>query len=95
MAYTSEDIRFTCRHNFIYATFLGWPGRSAIIRFARAVRAGNLRHIYPEEIASVRMLGVDRELHWSMTDQGLETDVPDEKPCDHAFVFRITRKMPF
>ena len=95
VAYTSEDIRFTCRHNFIYATFLGWPGRSAIIRFARAVRAGNLRHIYPEEIASVRMLGVDRELHWSMTDQGLEIDVPDEKPCDHAFVFRITRKTPF
>ena len=32
---------------------------------------------------------------WSVTKNGLEIDVPDEKPCQHAFVFKITRKNPF
>ncbi|MAV25665.1 MAG: hypothetical protein CMQ05_06040 [Gammaproteobacteria bacterium] len=93
--YTSEDIRFTCRGDVLYATFLGWPEHKATIRFARGPGAGALKNIYPDEISSVRMLGVDRELRWSMTDSGLVIDVPDEKPCDHAYVFRIHRKAPF
>jgi hypothetical protein len=38
---------------------------------------------------------IDKELEWSMTDKGLEIDVPDKKPCEDAFVFKITRKSPF
>jgi len=85
--YTPEDIRFTCRDNLLYATCLGWPEKKATIR--------SMKRLYPGEIESVRMLGIDKELEWSVTKNGLEIDVPDEKPCEDAFVFKITRKNPF
>ena len=85
--YTPEDIRFTCRDNLLYATCLGWPEQRATIR--------SMKRLYPGEIESVRMLGIDKELEWSLTADGLEIDTPDEKPCEDAFVFKITRKDPF
>jgi alpha-L-fucosidase len=85
--YTPRDIRFTCRDNLLFATCLGWPGERVTIRSMKA--------LYPGEIESVRMLGVDDELSWSMTRSGLEIESPDEAPCEEAFVFRITRKDPF
>jgi alpha-L-fucosidase len=85
--YTDEDFRFTCRGNLLYATCLGWPGKRVTIR--------SMKKLYPGEIESVRMLGVDAELNWSVTEEGLEIDPPGEKPCEEAFVFKITRKNPF
>lgn len=54
-----------------------------------------MKKLYPGEVSSVRMLGVDRELDWAMTDGELEIAPPAEKPCEDAFVFKITRKSPF
>ncbi|MEE8400432.1 MAG: alpha-L-fucosidase C-terminal domain-containing protein, partial [Desulfobacterales bacterium] len=85
--YTPQDIRFTCRDNLLYATCLGWPEKKATIK--------SMKKLYPGEIESVKLLGIDEELTWSMTQDGLEIDVPEEKPCENAFVFKITRKSPF
>jgi len=85
--YTPQDIRFTCRDNLLYATCLGWPEKKATVR--------SMKRLYPGEIESVRLLGIDKELAWSMTDNGLEIDMPEQKPCEYAFVFKITRKNPF
>ena len=85
--YTAADFRFTCRDNLLYATCLGWPEKRVAIR--------SMKRLYPGEIGSVEMLGVDKELEWSVTDNGLEIEVPDDKPCEDAFVFKITRKSPF
>ena len=85
--YTPQDIRFTCRDNLLYATCLGWPEKKAIIR--------SMKRLYPGEIDSVRMLGIDKELTWSITASGLEIEMPEQKPCEEAFVFKITRKDPF
>ena len=41
------------------------------------------------------MLGVDRELEFAMTRNGLEIKGPSEPPCQHAFVYKIVRKEPF
>lgn len=87
VAYTAEDFRFTCRDNLLYATCLGWPGKAVTIRA--------MKKLYPGEIESITMLGVERELEWSMTDDGLEIEPPAEKPCEDAFVFKIRRKNPF
>jgi len=84
--YTAKDIRFTAKDNVLYAICLGWPGEQVTIEY--------LKKLYPSEISSVKMLGVDRELEWSLTQQGLEIRTPDEKPCEHAYVFRITRSYP-
>ncbi len=41
------------------------------------------------------MLGVDRELVWAMTEDGLVFERPEEKPAEHACVFKIKRADPF
>ena len=79
--YTAEDIRFTMKDDALYAICLGWP--------AGEVTIGSARNLYPEEIASVTMLGVDSELPWTMTGEGLKIKTPPDKPCDHAYVFKI------
>ncbi|MDA1299987.1 MAG: alpha-L-fucosidase [Proteobacteria bacterium] len=95
--YTPDDIRFTCRNNLLYATVLGWPGQTATIPFNqdRTSSFTTIKRLEPGEIKSVRMLGVDRELNWSWTPQGLSIETPGKKPCEHAYVFRITRQDPF
>ena len=93
----ADDIRFTSRDNLLYATFLGWPEEKAVISFDQDPKSNfkTIKLLEPGEIESVKMLGIDKELNWSMTRKGLEIDVPNEKPCDNAYVFKITRKEPF
>ena len=86
--YTAQDIRFTVKDDVLYAICLGWPGEQVIIQSLKA-------RLYESEIASVKMLGVDKELEWAMTEEGLKIKPPDEKPCEHAYAFKITRKRPF
>jgi alpha-L-fucosidase len=50
-----------------------------------------LKCLYPDEIKSVKMLGADQELEWKLTSNALVIKVPDQKPCEHAFVFKIVR----
>ncbi|MBS3770837.1 MAG: hypothetical protein KGY69_11355 [Bacteroidales bacterium] len=38
---------------------------------------------------SVSMLGVDGELDWEFSAEGLTIQTPQEKPCEHAFAFKI------
>ena len=86
--YTAEDIRFTAKDDILYAICLGWPGKQVTIKTLKSA-------LYPSEIASVRMLGVDQELAWSMTEEGLTVGVPEQRPCEDAYVFKIQRKAPF
>jgi hypothetical protein len=37
------------------------------------------------------MLGVDKELEWSLSKEGLKTKIPSKKPGEHAYVLRIVR----
>ena len=83
VVYTAEDIRFTTKNYALYTICLGWPGEKVIIR--------SLKMLYRSDICSVRMLGVDKELEWSLTEVGLKIKTPNEKPCEHAYVFKISR----
>jgi len=85
--YTSDDIRFTVKGEVLYAICLGWPEGQVTVK--------SLSGLYEAEVESVRMLGIDQELAWSLSMGGLEVKLPDEKPCEHAFVFKITRTRPF
>jgi len=40
------------------------------------------------------MLGVPAPLTWSFSAAGLIVEPPAEKPCEHAFVFKIERGRP-
>jgi alpha-L-fucosidase len=85
--FTANDIRFTAKGDDLYAICLGWPEEQVVIE--------SLHALYESEIRSVKMLGVDRELEWSLTDEGLKITPPAEKPCENAFVFKVERKPPF
>ena len=43
------------------------------------------------DIRSIKMLGVYKELEWELTEFGLKIKTPNEKPCEHAYVFKISR----
>ena len=55
----------------------------------------SLKNLYETEVRSVYMLGVDAELEWSLSREGLTITPPAEKPCEHAYVFKIVRGRPF
>jgi alpha-L-fucosidase len=85
--YTAQDIRFTAREDALYAICLGWP--------ERLFKVQAFKNLYPEEIKSVHLLGVEQPLAWSWGGDGLEIQRPAQKPCEHAFVFKIMRGHPF
>jgi alpha-L-fucosidase len=82
-----RDIRFTVKDDVLYAICLGWPDGPVNIE--------SLKSLYPAEIEHIQMLGVDQPLAWSHSQAGLTITPPAEKPCEHAFVFKIQRKHPF
>jgi len=85
--YTARDIRFTAKDDALYAICLGWPDERVLIE--------TLKHAYESEIKSIRLLGVDAELEWSLTPEGLSITMPPEKLGDHAFALKIVRDNPF
>jgi alpha-L-fucosidase len=94
LLYTSEDIRFTVKDNNLYATVLDWPGDKILIK-SLAPKGKTWTGLYPTEIASVTLLGDNKELKWEMSKKGLSIQTPVNKPCEHAFVFKIVRRNPF
>ena len=71
----------------VNAISLGWADRALTIR---SLKWGS--PYYPGQIASIKLLGSKAKLRWSRTASGLVITMPDEKPCDHAVVFKITPK---
>jgi len=84
---TAEDIRFTAKGNDLFAFAMGWPGNRCTI----PALAANGKH-QPGRISRVRLLGFGGNLQWKQDDAGLRIELPNEKPCDYAIVFRITRR---
>jgi alpha-L-fucosidase len=87
VSYTAQDVRFTAKEDALYAICLGWPGKELILH--------SLKYLYPEEIRSVSMLGSPEPLGWSLGGDGLKVQTPGQRPCEHAFVFKIERGRPF
>ncbi|MAG12987.1 MAG: alpha-L-fucosidase [Spirochaetales bacterium] len=88
--FTSQDIRFTARGDVLYAIMLAWPEKGEVIIQSLG---SNLR-LYTDEIGSVELLGSKEPLKWSRTGRGLRVTLPAEKPCEHAYVVRIEKKIP-
>lgn len=83
--FTAHDIRFTTKNNNIYAICLGRPGEEITMRMFR-----ERHYLYPEDIASIGMLGSDQELDWKLDEDGLTVETPSKMPCEHAYAFKIT-----
>ena len=81
-----HDIRFTTHGSTLYAIAMGWPqtGKLTIKTLAAHSDA------YPGDIQSISLLGSDSKLTWTRDDAGLTINLPDAKPCDYAYAFKIT-----
>ena len=95
LQYTPQDIRFTCKDDYLYATVLAWPGDRALITSLVAKKGRPWAGLYPTEIESIKMLGSDEPIKWEFTKEALVLTTPKVKPCNDAFVFRITLRKPF
>lgn len=103
--FTSEDIRFMVKGDTLYAIILDWPEKNEVLVKSLVTRwsedephrvVGSLRgyFIFPDEIESITMIGDEKELDWELIPrEGLKVQLPEEKPCEHAFVLRIQRNL--
>jgi len=77
------NIRFTAKGNSVYVICLSWPEKDLF------VRSLGKTGVPDKTIAAASMLGSRDAVQWRQTDGGLTLSVPGEKPCRHAFVYRI------
>jgi alpha-L-fucosidase len=80
----SRGFRFTTKSNVLYAISLSWPTNEAVITSLAKTNsaAGKIREI--------ELLGHQGRLEFSQDETGLRIKLPVEKPCDYAYVFKIT-----
>ena len=67
----------------LYAIALEWPQDNTLS--ISALAAGNRAG----KVSSVSMLGYDGSLDWEQTGNGLLIALPDTRPCENAWSFRI------
>lgn len=77
-AYSQKDVRFTIKGDALYTILMDFPSEYAVI--------DTLKNLYPVEIQSIKMLGVDQELQWRLTPSALVIKSPNHRPCEHAYV---------
>ena len=84
--FTSRDVRFTTNGDLLYATLLGWPENGEAVIQSLGT---NLR-LYTHSIASIELIGAGEPLTWQRDAAGLTVQLPTQKPCQHAYVLKIT-----
>jgi alpha-L-fucosidase len=82
--FTAQDIRFTTQGDILYAIVLGWPENGRVVINSLGTNSDLLDY----EIAKVELVG-GGQLTWERNADALTIDLPDQKPGDHAYVFRI------
>ncbi|MBC7914628.1 MAG: alpha-L-fucosidase [Pyrinomonadaceae bacterium] len=81
--YTPKDIRFTTKGETLYATVMTWPGEQAVITsLAKDKLEG--------KINKVELLGYTGNLVFTQDSEGLKVKFPTQKPCEYAYVLKIT-----
>jgi len=51
---------------------------------------GTVPRPFTGKVAGVHLLGHPGSLAWAQKQDGLAITLPAQKPCDHAFAFKIT-----
>jgi len=86
--YTAEDIRYTQDGKHLFAIVLDWPQEGKVV--ITSLRTAT--DVSVKGIKSVVLLGQKAPLTWSIVDQGLVVQLPDEKVGEFAYVLKITPK---
>lgn len=87
--YGAADFRFTRSKDgkTLYAIALDWPVDGKWNIQSLADKAGLLTK---DDIQEVSLLGSAEKLDWKQTPTGLEVVAPKQRPCAHAYVFKLT-----
>jgi alpha-L-fucosidase len=83
--FTAEEVRFTTKGGTLYAFFMGWPEKEIAI----APLATGSPYVIGK-IERVDLLGYPGKLEWKHDANGLTAQLPAQKPCEHAYVLKIT-----
>jgi alpha-L-fucosidase len=81
----AQDIRFTTKGANLYAIACGWPASGALT--IKSLRAGS--PLAAGKPSDVCLLGHPGSLKWTQDNNGLTIQLPAQKPCKHAFAFKI------
>jgi len=84
LAFTGQDVRFTTKGDTLYAIALAWPGEQFIVK-----SLGTSSPLWKGAVDSISLLGYEGQLAWSRQESGMIVQMPDRKPCAHAFVLKI------
>jgi alpha-L-fucosidase len=79
-----RGFRFTSKGDILYAIALSWPGNEAVITALATANAT------PVKVRSVSLLGHQGQLEFTQDATGLKIKMPAKKPCDYAYVLKIT-----
>jgi alpha-L-fucosidase len=82
--FTSEEVRFTTKGRTLYAFFMGWPEKEAVIA-PLATTSPNV----VGKVEDVALLGHSGKLDWAHDERGLVVQLPPEKPCEHGYALKI------
>lgn len=77
--FTPQDFRFTVKGNTVYAICLAWPGSEAVIKSLQP----------DDKVSTVSLLG-HGAVSWKQEPDGLHIEMPGDRPCDFAYVFKIS-----
>ncbi|WP_082063482.1 alpha-L-fucosidase [Draconibacterium sediminis] len=77
-----KEVFFTTKENAVYAILPKWPGKSVVIR-----------DINPKKGSKIKLLGVNSELSWTKSGNGVLVELPDYDPAwelsDYAYTLKI------
>jgi alpha-L-fucosidase len=83
-AAAGRHVRFTRKDDALYAVFFEWPDDSRIV--LPQLAQGRIA----QPITAVELLGSSANPLWKCEDDGLHVQLPGQKPCEHAWVLKLT-----
>ena len=86
MKYTSSDFRFTSKGDeVVNAFFMTWPDSGKVELKTLGNSAGT-----KGKVLSVELYGYDKQLIFEQHSDGLIVELPEDKPCEHAWALKIS-----
>ncbi len=82
--FSPKDIRFTQNGKNLYATLLAWNKGSVTIQ---SLKEGS--SVSASDIKKISLLGDGSALEFTQSSKGLNISLPENPPCDHAFVLKL------
>ena len=82
---TDQDFRFTTRGNILYVIGMGWPKEGYY-----HIRTLSSKGGYHNKIREISLLGSSEKIEFTQDEKALHVKLPDTKPCQHAYVLKIT-----